>query len=85
MIELMKGNYCRISFNGVTSLTPEVAAVINKNPTMIDLQQLVTANMNQDAFKALSAKFEGKYCHSMYCKDVTIERLTGEVRKSLSA
>lgn len=83
MIELMKGNYCRISFNGVTSLTPEVAAVINKNPTMIDLQQLVTANMNQDAFKALSAKFEGKYCNSIYCKDVCIERLTGEVRPSL--
>lgn len=84
MAELMKGKYYRITFNGITDLTPEIAAVINKNPTMIDLQQLITANIHPDAFKALSAKFEGKYCHSMYCKDVTIERLTGEVRKSLS-
>lgn len=83
MIELMKGHYHRITFNGITDLTPEVAAVINKNPTMIDLQQLVTANMNQEAFKALSAKINAKYCHSMYCKDVYIERLTGEVKKAL--
>lgn len=83
MTELMKGHYHRISFDGITDLTPEVAAVINKNPTMIDLQQLVTANMNQEAFKALSAKINAKYCRSMYCKDVYIERLTGEVKKAL--
>jgi len=83
MTELMKGTYWRISFNGITDLTPEVAAVINKNPTMIDLQQLVTANMNQEAFKALSAKLEVKYCESMYCKDASIDRATGEVRPSL--
>lgn len=83
MTELMKGTYWRISFNGITDLTPEVAAVINKNPTMIDLQQLVTEKMNPDAFKALSAKLEVKYCESMYCKDVYIERSTGEVKKAL--
>ena len=79
MTELMKGRYGRISFNGITDLTPEIAAILNKNPALIDLKQLVAATMNQDAYKALTAKFPEKYCNAIYCSDVSIDRVTGRV------